>query len=178
MLKGGVGQKQPSEERCTVIRSNSPPLNKKEKVLKGEGRCQALLDAESELVSIAGTVMSSLGRRQERRQTKESGSRRRGGVGQRWGGGGGDGVVAPQGSLTKKTCGDDPQMAAENCQWRCFREPQIWFSGRHDCVKSDRRREVDRIKRVKLQHSGAGAGKKHSAGTVLEGTGSGASSQD
>lgn len=56
MLKGGVGQKQPSEERCRVIRSNSPPLNKKEKVLKGEGRCQALLDAESELVSIAGLL--------------------------------------------------------------------------------------------------------------------------
>lgn len=87
-------------------------------------------------------------------------------------------MVAPQGSLTKKTCGDDPQMAAENCQWRCFREPQIWFSGRRDCVKSDRRREVDQIKRVKLQDSGAGAGEKNSAGTVLKGTGSGASSQD
>lgn len=67
---------------------------------------------------------------------------------------------APQGSLTKKTRGDDPQMAAENCQWRCYREPQIWFSRRHDCVRSDRRREDDRIKRVKLQESGDGAGKK------------------
>lgn len=58
-------------------------------------------------------------------------------------GSGGGGVVAPQGSLTKKTCRDDPQMAAEKCQRRCFREPQIGFCGRGDCVKPDRRREVE-----------------------------------
>lgn len=49
-------------------------------------------------------------------------------------------------------------MAAENCQWRCHREPQILFRSCRDCVKSDKRREVDRIKRVKLQDGGAGAG--------------------
>lgn len=33
----------------------------------------------------------------------------------------------PQGGLTKKTCRDDPQMAAENRQWKSLREPQIRF---------------------------------------------------
>lgn len=93
MLKGGVGQKQPSEERCTVIRSNSPPLNKKETVLKGEGRCQALLDAESELVSIAGLlwdrdVIPGTQTREEANKGEQRPTERRSwaGVGGLWGG--------------------------------------------------------------------------------------------
>lgn len=64
-----------------------------------------------------GTVMSSLGHRQERRQTKESHGREGDGVGE----------GGTTGGLTKKTCRDDPQMAAENRQWKCFMEPQIRF---------------------------------------------------
>lgn len=79
-----------------MIKSNVPPFNKKkEKVLRGEGRCQVLLDAESELVSIAGLlwdrdVIPGTQTREEANKGEQRPTE-----GRSWG-------VAPQGSLTKK----------------------------------------------------------------------------
>lgn len=52
----------------------------------------------------SGTVMSAPGHREEKRQTKR-------GTRGRWSWRG-----ETTGGLTKKTCRDDPQMAAENCR--------------------------------------------------------------